>query len=607
MRVNKRLIKKLTHFSFTSVSLRDKLLFLFVGAMFVSMSILGMIMFANMYVNTRDSLSDNINSTVTAVSKVMDQSFLVTENLVLELAASSGVQKWLDDSQYYDSENPEFYLRKSELNGELQRVLIYSNAKKLDVVEYAAVFNHSQLLEYVDIQSVGEKVIYSGTQIVYSDLEKQKEQYVYTKLITNPRNTIFHIRRMQSDFDKQDELILMVATDEKDISESYTDLVQEKGSIVYLVNENNQILSSSNAEQIGEYIDQEIVDSVAEEKDTIELDQNYLLSSRKMRSSGESFQLIYLYPQKLLVAKVLDGIYSYVVLCIGVIIICILAALAIGYRSTQFLEEFIDAMRNVRDKNYDVQIKPYKNQEINRLGMAFNEMTYEIKELIQNKYESQILLNEMEIRFLQHQMNPHFLFNVLLTIQIRAKRSGDDVLYKMVSTLSALLRASIYTNKADIITVEEELKYTELYLYLQKMRFEDRMCYEINMEDQEIKKFRIPKFVIEPIVENAVVHGMENMERPGKIDILLHVIDGDLVVVVSDNGKGFDVEKYQETIGREEDDKNVFTSREKIGLNNVNLRLKHIYGSSYGIEIKSKINEGTKVYIKLPAEEKKDV
>ena len=105
-------------------------------------------------------------------------------------------------------------------------------------------------------------------------------------------------------------------------------------------------------------------------------------------------------------------------------------------------------------------------------------MMDELRELIRNKYESQILLNEMEIRFLQHQMNPHFLFNVLLTIQIKAKRSGNETIYKMVSKLSALLRASIYTNNVDRITVGEELEYTEFYLYLQKMRFEGRFFYD---------------------------------------------------------------------------------------------------------------------------------
>lgn len=284
------------------------------------------------------------------------------------------------------------------------------------------------------------------------------------------------------------------------------------------------------------------------------------------------------------------------------IIICLIAAVVISLKSTGFLNEFIHAMESVRNRNYDIRIKEYKNAEINSLGRAFNEMMDELRELIRNKYESQILLNEMEIRFLQHQMNPHFLFNVLLTIQIKAKRSGNETIYKMVSKLSVLLRASIYTNNVDRITVGEELEYTEFYLYLQKMRFEDRFFYKIIVEDEELKKSIIPKFVIEPIVENAVIHGIENIENEGVIRIVLKKMGTDLLVTVQDNGAGFDVKEYFNSLEQAENG----SSREKIGLKNVDLRLRHIYGEEYRIKIKSKINTGTTIYIKIPIEEREE-
>ena len=132
--------RRFTRKKITSLSLRDKLIFLFAGAMFISMSLLGITMFVNVYNSTKESLSKNIATTVAALSDSLDQSFLVAENLVLELAASEGVQKWLDDGHYYEQENPEYYLRKTEFNSELQGLLINGNAKNLNVVGYAAVF-----------------------------------------------------------------------------------------------------------------------------------------------------------------------------------------------------------------------------------------------------------------------------------------------------------------------------------------------------------------------------------------------------------------------------------------------------------------------------------
>ena len=327
-----------------------------------------------------------------------------------------------------------------------------------------------------------------------------------------------------------------------------------------------------------------------------------MMTSREVENLGKGVRLVHLYPQSLLIKKVLEGIRTYIILGVMLIIICLIAAVVISLKSTGFLNEFIHAMESVRNRNYDIRIKEYKNAEINSLGRAFNEMMDELRELIRNKYESQILLNEMEIRFLQHQMNPHFLFNVLLTIQIKAKRSGNETIYKMVSKLSALLRASIYTNNVDRITVGEELEYTEFYLYLQKVRFEDRFFYKIIVEDEELKKSIIPKFVIEPIVENAVIHGIENIENEGVIRIVLKKMGTDLLVTVQDNGAGFDVKEYFNSLEQAENG----SSREKIGLKNVDLRLRHIYGEEYRIKIKSKINTGTTIYIKIPIEEREE-
>lgn len=327
-----------------------------------------------------------------------------------------------------------------------------------------------------------------------------------------------------------------------------------------------------------------------------------MMTSREVENLGKGVRLVHLYPQSLLIKKVLEGIRTYIILGVMLIIICLIAAVVISLKSTGFLNEFIHAMESVRNRNYDIRIKEYKNAEINSLGRAFNEMMDELRELIRNKYESQILLNEMEIRFLQHQMNPHFLFNVLLTIQIKAKRSGNETIYKMVSKLSVLLRASIYTNNVDRITVGEELEYTEFYLYLQKMRFEDRFFYKIIVEDEELKKSIIPKFVIEPIVENAVIHGIENIENEGVIRIVLKKMGTDLLVTVQDNGAGFDVKEYFNSLEQAENG----SSREKIGLKNVDLRLRHIYGEEYRIKIKSKINTGTTIYIKIPIEEREE-
>lgn len=245
---------------FVSISLRDKLIFLFVGTLFVELLLFGCVMSFYLYINAKKNVSDNIDTTVTAVSEVMDQSFLVMENLVLELAASNGVQNWLDDSHYYDRENSEFYLRKTEFSRELNRILIYSNAKKLDVVEYAAVFNDGYLLDYVDVQSVGGNKVQREVYKAYEAAEQETEKYIYSELVMGSENVIFHIRRMRSDFERDVPLIIMVATNERDIASQYENLVQNEGEVVYLIDEENKVLSSNKEDEIGSYIDEKITE-----------------------------------------------------------------------------------------------------------------------------------------------------------------------------------------------------------------------------------------------------------------------------------------------------------------------------------------------------------
>ena len=127
------------------------------------------------------------------------------------------------------------------------------------------------------------------------------------------------------------------------------------------------------------------------------------------------------------------------------------------------------------------------------------------------------------------------------------------------------------------------------------MRFEGRFFYKIIVEDEELKKSIIPKFVIEPIVENAVIHGIENIENEGVIRIVLKKMGTDLLVTVQDK-------EYFNSLEQAENG----SSREKIGLKNVDLRLRHIYGEEYRIKIKSKINTGTTIYIKRPIEEREE-
>lgn len=585
---------KIKQKSFSYITIRNRLILVFLCAMFGGMLLLGGVLSAFMYTNIQRSTYENIRLTVSATSDSLEQSLVLVQNTALELAASNAVSHWMKDEGYYNEEGSKYFLRREELKNEMLRIISYSNAKKLNLISYATIYANDKMVERAYIKQIGFNTIHQESEQAYQNILNNDEKYIYSfPVYTDHNNTFFHVRKLKSDFDGSQQLAIMIATEENMLRKKYQEIIQEIGDIAYLVDDQQRILSSNVESDIGNTLASNFDDVIkGGGRELTYQGIKYHVTVKELTETGKQF--IYLYPNSKIAEQVIDGMKPYIAITFTIMVFSLAFGLYFSIRSTEFIHELASAMKSVKDKNYDVQMKKYNDPQIDLLGDTFNEMTTEIKELIKNKYESRLLLREMQISFLQHQMNPHFLFNVLLTIQIKAKRSSDESIYKMTSALSALLRASIYTDKDAIITVKQELEYVEFYLYLQKMRFMDRLTYHINIEDQDILDDKIPKFIIEPIVENAVIHGIESLDRDCVLTIDCYR-DDDLFIIVSDNGKGFDVDQYLSE--EKSEDK---STREKIGIKNVDLRIKHIYGERYGLMIKSQINEGTQVQIRIP-------
>jgi two-component system sensor histidine kinase YesM len=213
-------------------------------------------------------------------------------------------------------------------------------------------------------------------------------------------------------------------------------------------------------------------------------------------------------------------------------------------------------------------------------------------------YKKQLLLKESELKSLQSQINPHFLFNVLETISWRARMSNNDEIYQMITSLGYLLRASFATSGIEKVKISEEMHYIEFYLLLQKKRFEEKLEIEINNQIESLDIYYVPKLSVQPIVENAIVHGLEQKIGNGKLTITMYIEHEDIVFEIHDNGVGFqvaDVDLREMNSSFKSNDKH-----SNIGLFNSNRRIKLLYGEAYGITLESQINMGTKVTLRIP-------
>jgi two-component system sensor histidine kinase YesM len=238
--------------------------------------------------------------------------------------------------------------------------------------------------------------------------------------------------------------------------------------------------------------------------------------------------------------------------------------------------------------------------EITELGMSFNIMIGKIRDLLDSKIKEQENLKKAELRALQAQINPHFLYNTLDTIIWMAESNKTGQVVEIVSALSKFFRISLSKGR-DWITIAEEIERTKSYLTIQKMRYRDILDFKIEM-DERVKDNTILKLILQPLVENALYHGIKNKRQGGTIHICARLNnENEVLLEVEDDGIGFTPEKLtrlQTELATDSDD---IKAESGFGIGNVNNRIRLYYGKQYGLTVKSEYHTGTCVTLIIPA------
>lgn len=265
-----------------------------------------------------------------------------------------------------------------------------------------------------------------------------------------------------------------------------------------------------------------------------------------------------------------------------------------------------DAMTKVAHGDFSIPSTIEGTDEITDVYEQLYLTMESLQQLIENNYSHQlskqnweIQKKESEFKLLASQINPHFLYNTLEMIRMKALRNSDREVAEIVKILSKLMRKALERNH-DEQSLTDELKFIEMYLQIQKLRFGERISYTITKEFDE--DYSILPMVLQPLVENSFVHGIEPKAGKGEIRIAASKSDEDLILLIQDNGIGISEEKLknlQEMLIEAKDS-------DRIGLSNVNLRIKQYYGPDHGVRIDSKENEGTTITITLPLKEIKE-
>ena len=292
----------------------------------------------------------------------------------------------------------------------------------------------------------------------------------------------------------------------------------------------------------------------------------------------------------------IDQMRNTTVIITGILILVLSIFLfLVSSRIVKPIKKLVLLMKLIENGDFDVKLKFNTRDEVGQLAKTFNRMTHKVKKLINEVYVDKIKQKELEVQMLQNQINPHFLYNSLESIHMMAEINHDKETSKMVRDLGKILRYGI-SKQNETVTVREELNHLDDYINLQKVRFEDLFTITVNV-DEALYEFPIIKLLLQPLIENAIYHGLDSREEGGRIEILGYKTEDLIIFEVADNGTGMEAGQVRKLNDYLNDLKNSFKS---IGLKNVHKRIKLRYGNEYGIEVFSKPEEGTKVRVTLP-------
>ena len=487
-------------------------------------------------------------------------------------------------SDYVSFNNTVSRICKGEYESEYERYVDYTDGFKALIgsmkyfhneIEHIVLYLNQQGVEYEDcIMPITE----IQQQKWYDNLENNSIKWVANK------NKVFLVRQIPFIRENGKINVLYIEINRKNLFQWFENMTDTDYGI-YLVNENNRIIY--NTQKFSKKNQNQIL-SLKEVKKEKKNQKNYIVTKEEIEDSGWS---VYLYrPSTVIREKIEDILHKVIFTVLISSIICLICIRSLTKKTVRGIEQLQKNMKEIEKGNFELHVHSESKDEVGDLIRGFGAMVSKIRILIEEVYTGNIKQKEYEMRALQAQINPHFLYNSLSLINWMALEEGQEEISKITLAMSSFYRTAL--NKGNnIILLENEIENIKSYLEIQLMMHDYEFDVEIKVDDT-VKKCEVLNLILQPMLENAIEHGID-LKTDGRGKIRVEAIDrGDVLLLeVEDNG-----------IGMEEEVQDVILTKQSkgYGLRNVNERIRLYYGEEYHITIESKLGVGTKIITTLP-------
>ncbi|MFB0844804.1 sensor histidine kinase [Paenibacillus oleatilyticus] len=466
--------------------------------------------------------------------------------------------------------NPNFWIPKTE----------YSNS---DI--YSIGLSSTENTKWVPTYNLLEKFYASSPAPVAGD------QYVFTATrllnLSEIQSNLLH--QMEEDAERP---VLIVNFQESMIRKAFAKSLWVKGSYYEVFTPEGQIVSASRPRNVPPSVGSDWIDYALKKHSGTEY---ITIGSKKMVVCYDTIDVtgwlsaVFIPYDELLVT--VPNMLNYTIYStIAILLAAVVLASIISGRITLPFKRLLWGIKQSGEGNFSAKIEAVGTGEFSVIIHKFNQMNDKIQSLIVDNYETHVKEMEAELKALNFQFNPHFLYNTLNIINYLAIENNQTLISNMLVELSEMLE---YTAKnPGEVDFTEDVKYLKNYAYIMDRRFEGKFQVEYDL-DPALYQYTVPKFFLQPFIENALIHGLDEMEAGGAIKVSGRMEEGRRIFTIEDNGKGMDPETIRRVL---ETDGGI----RSIGIENVNKRIKLLYGEPYGVRIESQKNAGTKITIILP-------
>ncbi len=577
----------------SSFSLRGKLVLLICFASLLTFAISSFVFFYSIKTLYKDMVYGNLESLLQEIDTNVASSLSSIDKTAKNIVLGNSLHQFLMDGANLAAldEIDQVKLRNN-IEKEISNQMLFNNAFEDGLIKSINLYLDDRTIAFLSQDSSISHKDSPAIRQVYRTMQQSSvfEAQFFAPTASDP---YLHFAYRISSLDHSNRAVyLIISTHREQLLDKYQSILDYEGAALYLSNKDGTVLLSNNRQMEGSPMPQDIGELCTWGKMTSQQIEGatFLFSSQWL--NRHNYLTAVLVPERGLTHEIYKAMQKYLILFVAVVVGIGLIVLYLSLRITAFTGTFVSGLQRFGEGDFTVKLPRYRDSDLDQISLTFNQMTERINTLVEDGYKKQLLIQQMDIALLQSQMNPHFLFNVLFTISTRAKITGDDLQFQMVQALTRLLRASLHKKNEIKVKVSQELEYVQSYLYIQQVRIGERLQYDIFMEEADIADLYIPRLSIQPLVENAVLHGISPLSEPGHISINLQYSGDLLQIIVEDNGAGFDI---NEPAPSKQND-----SSNHIALQNLRDRIRLIYGEAYGVTVQSAPGQGCRAVITLP-------